>query len=204
MTGASLEAGARVGPYEVLALLGQGGMGAVYRAKDLRLFREVALKILLTDVPCDKDRLARFEDEAKAASLLSHPNIVAVYDIGESAGSPYIVSELLQGQTLRDRLSTGSLPARKVVDYGTQIHRSCGPINASSGAVRPSRGPSAGIRPDDGRASNTTSRQRTVRPGPVIPIPGTAAATAVNRDATSTCSTWPASSPPRGSLRPHS
>ena len=75
------------------------------------------------DVPCDKDRLARFEDEAKAASLLSHPNIVAVYDIGESAGSPYIVSELLQGQTLRDRLSTGSLPARKVVDYGTQILR---------------------------------------------------------------------------------
>jgi eukaryotic-like serine/threonine-protein kinase len=120
---ASLAPGARVGPYEILSLLGQGGMGQVYKAKDLRLFREVAVKVLPTDVSSDKDRLLRFEDEARAASLLSHPNIVVVYDIGDSDGSPYIVSELLQGETVRDRLSTGSFPARKAVDYGIQILR---------------------------------------------------------------------------------
>jgi eukaryotic-like serine/threonine-protein kinase len=115
--------GARVGPYEILALLGEGGMGQVYRARDLRLSREVALKIVRSDVPPDKAGLLRFADEAKAASLLSHPNIVAVYDIGDKDGSPYIISELLQGETLRDRLASGVLPARKAIDYGTQILR---------------------------------------------------------------------------------
>jgi hypothetical protein len=120
---ASLAPGARVGPYEILSLLGQGGMGQVYKARDLRLSREVAIKVLLAGVPSDKDRLRRFEDEAKAASLLSHPNIVAVYDIGDSNGSPYIVSELLQGETLRDRLSTGPFPPRRAVEHGIQILR---------------------------------------------------------------------------------
>jgi tRNA A-37 threonylcarbamoyl transferase component Bud32/Tol biopolymer transport system component len=98
-------------------------MGQVYKARDLRLSREVALKIVRSDVPSDKERLHRFADEAKAASLLSHPNIVAVYDIGDKDGSPYIISELLQGETLRDRLATGPLPARKAVDYGLQTLR---------------------------------------------------------------------------------
>ncbi len=81
MSETSLTPGARVGPYEFVALLGVGGMGQVYKARDLRLSREVALKIVRTDVPADKASLLRFADEAKAASLLSHPNIVAVYDI---------------------------------------------------------------------------------------------------------------------------
>jgi eukaryotic-like serine/threonine-protein kinase len=123
MSESSLAVGARVGPYEILSLLGQGGMGQVYKARDLRLSREVAIKVLLTDLPSDKDRRLRFEDEAKAASLLSHPNIVAVYDIGDSNGSPYIVSELLQGETLRYRLLTGPFPPRKAVEHGIQILR---------------------------------------------------------------------------------
>jgi hypothetical protein len=123
VSGPSLAAGTRVGPYEILSLLGQGGMGQVYRARDLRLSREIAIKVLLAEVRSDRDRLARFEDEARAASRLSHPNIVVVHDIGETDGAPYIVSELLQGETLRDRLSAGPLPVRKAVDYGIQILR---------------------------------------------------------------------------------
>ena len=121
MNGPSLATGARVGPYEILSLLGRGGMGEVYKARDARLSREVALKVLLVDFASDQERLRRFAAEARAASLLTHPNIVTVYDIGDSGGSPYIVSELLQGQTLRDRLAAGPLPARKAIDYAVQI-----------------------------------------------------------------------------------
>jgi Tol biopolymer transport system component len=119
----SLAPGTRVGPYEVLALLGEGGMGQVYRARDERLSREVALKVVHADLAQDVERLRRFEHEAKAAGTLNHPNIVAVYDTGQHDGAPYIVSELLQGETLRDRLATGALGARKSVDYGVQIAR---------------------------------------------------------------------------------
>jgi serine/threonine protein kinase len=120
---ASLAPGDRVGPYEVLALLGEGGMGQVYRARDDRLAREVALKVVHADVTHDAERLRRFEHEAKAAGTLNHPNIVAVYDTGQSNGSPYIVSELLQGETLRDRMATGSVGTRKAVEYAVQIAR---------------------------------------------------------------------------------
>jgi serine/threonine protein kinase len=119
----SLAPGVRVGPYEVLALLGEGGMGQVYRARDERLAREVALKVVHADLAQDKDRLKRFEHEAKAAGALNHPNIVAVYDTGQHDGSPYIVSELLAGETLRDRLATGGLPTRKAVECAVQIAR---------------------------------------------------------------------------------
>jgi serine/threonine protein kinase len=124
MSGApNLAAGTRVGPYEVLALLGEGGMGQVYRARDERLSREVALKVVHADLAQDVERLRRFEHEAKAAGTLNHPNIVAVYDAGQHDGAPYIVSELLQGETLRDRMASGALGVRKSVDYGVQIAR---------------------------------------------------------------------------------
>ena len=97
-------AGERLGPYEVLATVGAGGMGEVYRARDLRLGRDVALKILPAAFARDPDRLQRFEGEARAAAALNHPNILAVYDIGQHDGSPFIVSELLEGETLRARL----------------------------------------------------------------------------------------------------
>ncbi|HEX9186651.1 MAG TPA: protein kinase, partial [Vicinamibacteria bacterium] len=100
MTASRLSAGARVGPYEILALLGRGGMGEVYRARDERLARDVALKVLHDGVAADPARLRRFEQEAKAAGSLNHPNVVAVYDTGGCEGSPYIVSEMLHGGTL--------------------------------------------------------------------------------------------------------
>jgi Tol biopolymer transport system component len=117
----SLSPGSHLGPYEVLAPLGAGGMGEVYRARDPRLGREVAVKVLPASLSADADRLRRFEQEARAAGVLNHPNLTAVYDIGSQEGSPYIVSELLEGETLRSRLAGGALPVRKAVDYALQI-----------------------------------------------------------------------------------
>jgi hypothetical protein len=116
----SLAAGARLGPYEVLATLGAGGMGEVYRALDPRLGREVAIKVLPDDVASDPDRLRRFEREARAVAALSHPNIVAVYDVGSHEGVPYVVSELLDGETLRARLAS-PLPLRKVIELAASV-----------------------------------------------------------------------------------
>src|SRR5262245_60306787 len=99
----TLSSGARLGPYEVVGQLGAGGMGEVYRAKDPRLGREVAIKVLPASFSQDADRLRRFEQEARAAGVLNHPNITAVHDIGSYDGSPYIVTELLVGETLRAR-----------------------------------------------------------------------------------------------------
>jgi serine/threonine protein kinase/Tol biopolymer transport system component len=122
-----LKAGERVGHYEILGPLGAGGMGVVYgvvyAARDPRLGRRVALKLLPTFFSRDEDRLRRFEQEAQAASALSHPNILSIYDIGTHDGSPYVVSELLEGETLRDRLAGGALTQRKAVDYALQIAR---------------------------------------------------------------------------------
>jgi Tol biopolymer transport system component len=119
----NLTPGARLGPYEIVSPLGAGGMGEVYRARDTRLKREVALKVLLHAVSLDADRLRRFEQEALATAALNHPNILAVFDIGTNDGSPYVVSELLEGETLRERLRGGSIAARKVLDYALQIAR---------------------------------------------------------------------------------
>jgi hypothetical protein len=105
----------------VLGLIGSGGMGEVYRARDPRLDRDVAVKVLPSSFSTDPDRLRRFEQEAKAAGVLNHPNITAVYDIGTQEGSTYVVSELLEGETLRSRLAGGALPLRKVIDYARQI-----------------------------------------------------------------------------------
>jgi eukaryotic-like serine/threonine-protein kinase len=116
----SLSSGTKLGPYEILAPVGAGGMGEVYRARDSRLERDVAVKVLPASFASDADRLRRFEQEARAVAALNHPNILAVYDIGNHEGSPFLVSELLEGETLRERLGGGSLPARKVIDYAVQ------------------------------------------------------------------------------------
>jgi eukaryotic-like serine/threonine-protein kinase len=119
----SLAPGSRLGPYEILSPLGAGGMGEVYRAKDPRLGREVAVKVLPPSFSTDPDRLRRFEQEARAAGILNHPNITAVYDIGSQDGAPYVVTELLEGETLRSRLAAGALAPRKALDYAIQIAR---------------------------------------------------------------------------------
>ena len=117
----NLTSGVRLGPYEIVAPLGVGGMGEVYRARDSRLKREVAIKVLPPAVSLDTDRLRRFEQEALATAALNHPNILAVFDIGTHEGTPYVVSELLEGETLRDRLRSGSIAVRKALDYAMQI-----------------------------------------------------------------------------------
>jgi Tol biopolymer transport system component len=117
----NLASGTKLGPYEVVSLLGAGGMGEVYRARDSRLRREVAIKVLPQALSLDADRMRRFEQEALATAALNHPNILAVFDIGTSDGSPYVVSELLEGETLRERLRSGSIPTRKALDYALQI-----------------------------------------------------------------------------------
>ncbi|MDT7603127.1 MAG: hypothetical protein QOF61_1124, partial [Acidobacteriota bacterium] len=115
--------GTRFGPYEIVSPLGEGGMGEVYRARDTRLGREVALKILPASVSHDADRLRRFEVEAQSTSDLNHPNILTVFDVGAAEGASYIVSELLEGETLREHMQGATLSARKAVDYAVQIAR---------------------------------------------------------------------------------
>ncbi|MDQ2980284.1 MAG: serine/threonine protein kinase, partial [Acidobacteriota bacterium] len=116
-----IASGTRLGPYEILAPLGAGGMGEVYQARDERLKRDVAVKVLPASYSQDADRLMRFEREAQAAGGLNHPNITAVYDIGTHDGAPYVVSELLEGETLRSALAGGKLAQRKAIDYALQI-----------------------------------------------------------------------------------
>jgi len=117
----SLTAGSRLGPYEIAALLGAGGMGEVYRARDTRLARDVAIKVLPSDLAHDAESLARFEQEARAVATLNHPNIVALFDIGTHDGSPFVVNELLEGETLRERLAKGSIPPHNAVEFGIGI-----------------------------------------------------------------------------------
>ncbi len=122
----NLTPGTKLGPYEIVSLLGAGGMGEVYRARDARLKRDVAIKVLPPALSLDADRMRRFEQEALATAALNHPNILAVFDIGASEGSPYVVSELLEGETLRERLRSGAIPARKSLDYALQFARGLG------------------------------------------------------------------------------
>jgi eukaryotic-like serine/threonine-protein kinase len=117
----TLVSGAHLGPYEILSPLGAGGMGEVYRARDTRLGRDVAIKVLPASFPNDSDRLRRFEQEARAAGILNHPNITAVHDIGTHEGAPYVVQELLEGETLRQTLAGGKLSPRRAIDYALQI-----------------------------------------------------------------------------------
>ena len=140
--------GQRLGPYEILAPLGAGGMGEVFRSRDTRLGRDVAIKVLPAEFSADSNRLQRFEKEARAVAALNHPNILVIHDTGIHEGTPYLVSELLEGQTLREALgSTASvvLPTRKATEYALQIahglaaahakgivHRDLKPENISS------------------------------------------------------------------------
>ena len=117
----SLTEGSTLGPYEILGPIGAGGMGEVYRARDQRLSRDVAIKVLPRSFLGEPDRLLRFEQEARAAGQLNHPNILVVYDIGTHEGAPYVVEELLEGETLRQKMSGAALPARKAIDYAGQI-----------------------------------------------------------------------------------
>jgi len=119
----TLHTGSRLGPYEVDSLIASGGMGTVFRARDTRLNRQVALKVLSPGGPIDPERLARFTQEARTTALLNHPNIVAVYDVGADRGVPYVVSELLRGETLRARMKGAALPVRVAVGYAAEIAR---------------------------------------------------------------------------------
>ena len=119
----SLTAGTKLGPYEVIGAVGAGGMGEVYRARDTRLGRDVAIKILPPSVSDDPDRLRRFQHEARAAGSLNHPNILVVHDVGDLDHAPYVVCEMLEGTTLREQLTGAPLPARRATDYAIQIAR---------------------------------------------------------------------------------
>lgn len=119
----TLPPGTKLGDYEVQKLIGSGGMGEVYRARDLRLRRDVAIKVLPSFFSSDKERLRRFEQEAQAAAALNHPNILAIFQMGTYQGAPYLVSELLEGETLREEIRRGPLSARKVIEQAAQIAR---------------------------------------------------------------------------------
>src|SRR5215831_6406212 len=117
----SLSNGDKLGPYEIVAPVGAGGMGEVYRARDPRLNRDVAIKVLSELVSSELDALRRFEQEARAAAALNHPNILAIYQMGTYEGVPYLVSELLEGHTLQEGLRIATMPLRKAIDYAVQF-----------------------------------------------------------------------------------
>jgi serine/threonine protein kinase len=119
----TLTHGTRLGDFEIVSLLGAGGMGEVYRARDHRLDRDVAIKVLASFASVDAERLRRFEQEAKAAAALNHPNILAVFHMGSYEGAPYLVSELLEGETMREQVKHGPIAPKKAIDYGLQITR---------------------------------------------------------------------------------
>jgi eukaryotic-like serine/threonine-protein kinase len=117
----TIDTGTKLGRYEIRSQLGAGGMGEVYRARDTELGRDVAVKVLPSSFSADLDRLHRFQQEACAAGALNHPNILSIYDVGKHDGSPYVVSELLEGETLRKRIAGSPLAQRRAIDYALQI-----------------------------------------------------------------------------------
>ena len=142
-----LTSGTKLGPYEIVAPLGAGGMGEVYRARDSRLGREVAVKVLPELFAKDPTRLARFEREARAVAALSHPNILAIHDYGTHDAITYAVMELLEGETLRGRLGKGPLPWREAIEAGAYLYHRGG-VGAVDGEVGPHRG---GALPEEGQ-----------------------------------------------------
>ena len=128
----TLATGTRIGPYEVITLLGEGGMGQVYRGRDPRLGRDIAIKVLPKESWHDTEAKARFEREARAVASLSHPNVIAVHDFGEEDGTFYVITELLEGRTLRDRMLDTSVPWRKAVEIGAEIAEGLAAAHARS------------------------------------------------------------------------
>jgi serine/threonine protein kinase len=116
----TLSAGTRLASYEILRMIGSGGMGEVYRARDTKLSRDVAIKVLPPELAVDAHRLSRFEDEARTASALNHPNIITIYEIGQASGTSFIAMELVEGKTLREMLSAGALPLKKLLAIAAQ------------------------------------------------------------------------------------
>src|ERR1700690_3679282 len=119
----ALTTGSKLGPYEIVSPIGAGGMGEVYRARDTRLGREVAIKVLPETLANDADRLRRLEQEARTIAALNHPNILGIHDVGTHDGAPFLVSECLEGQTLREKLKSGPLPVRLAIEYALDIAR---------------------------------------------------------------------------------
>src|ERR1051325_9764206 len=119
----TISANTTIGQYSVVSKIGEGGMGEVWRARDTKLGRDVAIKVLPAALSADAERLRRFEREAQAAGALNHPNILVIIHIGTHEGAPYIVSELLEGETLRERMAGAALPQRKALDYALQMAR---------------------------------------------------------------------------------
>ena len=117
----ALTSGTKLGPYEIVSPVGAGGMGEVYRARDTRLGRDVAIKVLPEALPNDAYRLRRFEQEARTIAALNHPNILGIHDIGAHDGAPFLVSEFLEGQTLRDKLVSGPMPVRRAIECALGI-----------------------------------------------------------------------------------
>jgi serine/threonine protein kinase len=117
----ALTSGTKLGPYEIQSSIGAGGMGEVYRARDTRLAREVAIKVLPEAFARDADRLQRFEHEARVLSTVNHPNILAIHDVGAQGDLHYLVSELLEGQTLREKMNAGPLSQRRVTEYAVEM-----------------------------------------------------------------------------------
>src|SRR5262244_278358 len=116
-----LTIGTQLGSHEIIALLGKGGMGEVYRARDLKLKREVAIKILPEDFSLDLDRISRFQREAEVLAALNHPNIAAIYDLQEANGSRYLVLELVEGETLAERIERGPIPVEEALDIAKSV-----------------------------------------------------------------------------------
>jgi serine/threonine protein kinase len=144
------EPGSRLGPYEIVAPLGAGGMGEVYRARDPRLGREVALKVLPGEFSGDPARRARFEQEARAAAALNHPNIVGLYDVGTENGVSYFVGELVAGETLTDVIRRGPVPVRKLLDIAVRwaqdrLHRTIRKLRCGFGGSGTRRRPPADL-----------------------------------------------------------
>jgi len=140
----TLPAGTRLGPYEILAPIGVGGMGEVYRAKDPRLGREVAIRVLPASFSSDLDRLKRFEQEARSAGILNHPNITAVYDVGTQDGAPYVVQELPKGETLRAQLAGGRFSPLSRTNSPAPLRSTLGRRMAMSPPCGPFPGPPRG------------------------------------------------------------
>src|SRR5215471_16173436 len=117
----ALTIGTQLGSHEITALLGKGGMGEVYRARDLKLKREVAIKVLPEEFSADTDRISRFRREAELLASLNHPNIAGIYDLQESSGSSYLVLELVEGETLAERMQAGAIPIDEALNIATNI-----------------------------------------------------------------------------------